>query len=87
MSDEKDYLAYISIAGGGQWARGPDKQDAAERCARGAREDWGHIIEFEDRIKVGIYDVTGHDVVRMTDRGVIGDAADGYLSIIETIEV
>lgn len=65
-----DYLAITFIGAGGSWTRGQNKEGVIHSLVRQVRRDWGSTYQLGD-IKIGIYDVTGHDHVQFSvDRGV-----------------
>lgn len=66
MSDDKDYLAYISFGGGGTYARGKDMEYQIQRCKKIFLMDWGSVYKIdEDSVEIDAYDVTGFNCIEV----------------------
>lgn len=68
QSNEREYLAYAPIMGGGSWARGKDLEKQVKRCARFVSDDWGSVFDIRGKhINIGVFDVTDYDELGMAN--------------------
>jgi len=66
MSNDKDYLAYISFGGGGTYARGKDMEYQIQRCKKMFLMDWGSVYKIdEDSTEIYVYDVTDFECIKV----------------------
>ena len=70
---ETDYLAFVSIMGGGSLARGESLVDTVQRCLNITICDWGSMFKLDDaEMKINVFDVTGFDQVAWGADGIHG---------------
>jgi hypothetical protein len=86
---QKDFIAYAPIGCGGSWARDTNPDKAVSRCAKIAHSDWKHLYKVDgETIQIGLFDVTGHDEVTMSDGLIyVGRGGREPGTIVKPIEI
>ena len=87
---KKDFLAIMMIGAGSSYARGPDRQDTIDRCAKIAVSDWGSLYDMSGKeTTINVVDVTGYEKIWWDSRGVhtAEDPKDDAVLPVEQVKV
>lgn len=69
----QNFLAIVLIGGGSSWYEDADVDKAIKGAAKLVRRDWGHIYDMKKtKIRVNVFDLTGHGEWSATHEGVFG---------------